>query len=151
MLRCRTIPSKPSFLCLSPLHQQPVHHNSAMIFLLLLLHQIPKSSLSGGFGWVEKSKALHGQLRTCRHVLHPGVCLESAAEGFCGLHPQAGPGIKAAVCRSPRLAVPHLELLAQSELDLIPGNTNHAVPLWSLGDYSFEGANRCTCLNMQMW
>ena len=150
MLGCRTIPSKPSLLCMSPLHQQPVCRNSAMIFLLYLLFQIPESSLQGSFAWIEKKKAVHSQLRTCRHVLHPRACLESAAEGFCGLHPRAGPGIRAAIQRSPSLAVTHLELLAESELDLTSENPSHAIQLWILRDYSFEGPNTCMCLNMQM-
>lgn len=150
MLGCRTIPSKPSFLCLSPLHQQPVCHNSAMTFLLYLLLQFPKSSPQDSFAWVEKSKAVHGQLRTCPRVPHPGACLEPAAEGFCGRHPWAGAGIKAAIWRSPSLAVTHLELLAESELDLTSEKPSHAIQLWILRDCSFEEANMCMCLNTQM-
>lgn len=75
----------------------------------------------------------------------PGASLRGVPEGFCGLHPWAGPAVKAAIRRSPSLAVAHLELLAESELD--PTSEN---PSWILRDYSFEGANMSIFLNMQM-
>lgn len=79
---------------------------------------------------------------------HPVAHLDPASGGFCGLHPQAGPAVEAVIRRSPSLAVAHLELLAESELDLTSENPSCAVQLWILRDYSFDGANMC--LNMQM-
>lgn len=49
-----------------------------------------------------------------------------AVKGFCGLPPWADPDIRAAIWRIPSLAVTHLELLAESELDLTSENLSPA-------------------------
>lgn len=147
MLGCRTISSEPSFLCLSILHERPICHNNAVIFLLYFFIPNPKQFTVRQFCMGRKKQSC-----PCpADELSP--CTAPRSVFFRWLQRDSLDLPLGLILTSGQQYEEVLVWLTWSFLQSLSWTWCLKILVLPiiLRDYSFEGANVYMCLNIQIW